>query len=74
MIGLLKKPLMICQSGLKEIRNSLNSHTHTRTHRYKFVESVGGSEQGSGFDYVRNAGYCILFTRHVPNTGKLSVL
>ena len=72
MIGLLKKPLMICQSGLKEIRNPLNSHTCT--HRYKFVESVGGSEQGSGFDYIGNAGYCILFTRHVPNTGNLSVL
>ena len=77
LIGLLKKPLMICQSGVKEIRNPLNSHTHTHTHTHtyiNYIKSVGGSEQGSGFDYVRNAGYCILFTRHVPCTGKLSVL
>ena len=73
MIGLLKKLLLICQSGLKEIRNTLYSHTHPLSPWYKFIESLGGPEQGSGFDYVCNTGYCKLFTRHFPHMGRLSV-
>ena len=45
MIGLLKKLLLICQSGLKEIRNTLYSHTHPLSPWYKFIESLGSQNK-----------------------------